>query len=480
MDRGGPSSGVLSVFKLRVGQEAYHLSGVAESLDAYYTGAGEAAGEWVGGSAAKLGLVGEVSPDALRAVLAGLRPDAGGRTPNGEIPRPHPRRVPGFDLTFKAPKSASVLYAVSDDPRVQGAVIDAGEQAMRSAIGWLEEHTVRVRRGTNNRAFLAAHPDQPAAAREQLTDGVVAAAFRHRTSRAGDPLLHWHVLVANLARGLDGRWSSIVHPHLYRQAKAAGEVFQAVFRDELSRSLGVEWRPGRHVPEIAGVPQAVIERFSKRSDEVAEWLAATGTPDTPEGRQLAVLATRRRKPEVEHARFDDDWKLEAAAAGWGPDAAEALLASTARPLRAAASSPWHMPGIVFDEHGTAHHVERIVEAAEWIADVLRELTSADSTFTLADLHQVIAARQGAGATVSAIERLAHHVVASDLAVAVDGFRWTSRELLTVEQRFIAALDAVAEPITSTPSSVDKALEADQAAAVTAITTSSSACRNFLF
>src|SRR5262249_28964184 len=157
---------------------------------------------------------------------------------NGETPRPHPRRVPGFDLTFKAPKSASVLYAVSDDPRVQGAVIDAGEHAMRAAIGWLEEHTIRVRRGNPPPAGEGAHPNDPDGPRELTTPGVVGAAFRHRTSRAGDPLLHWHVLVANLARGSDGRWSAIVHPHLYRQAKAAGEVFQSVFRDQLSISLG--------------------------------------------------------------------------------------------------------------------------------------------------------------------------------------------------------------------------------------------------
>src|ERR1043166_6933451 len=105
---------MLSIAKLRVGQEAYHLSGVAESLDAYYTGAGEADGCWVGGGAGRLGLAGGVQPAALRAVVAGLRPGAGGLTPNGDAPRAHPRRVPGFDLTFKAPKSASVLYAVSD------------------------------------------------------------------------------------------------------------------------------------------------------------------------------------------------------------------------------------------------------------------------------------------------------------------------------------------------------------------------------
>ena len=220
-------------------------------LGDYYSGAGEAHGQWIGGGASRLGLDGQVDPDDLRAVLAGLRPGTGGLTPNGDTLRPHPRRVPGFDLTFKAPKSASVLYAVSDDPRVQGAVVEAGEAAMRVAIGYLEREAVRVQRGSHNLAYLARlddHDRQVAGPRRLATSGVVAASFRHRTSRAGDPLLHWHVLVANVVEGTDGKWSSLVHPEIYRHARAAGEVFQAVYRDELTRRLGVEWRPGRARP----------------------------------------------------------------------------------------------------------------------------------------------------------------------------------------------------------------------------------------
>ena len=436
---------MLSIAKLRVGQEAYHLSGVAESLDAYYRGSGEAAGQWIGGSAARLGLPGEVSADDLQAVLAGIAPGTGGLSPNGTAPAAHKRRVPGFDLTFKAPKSASVLYAVSDDPRVQGAIIDAGEQAMRAAIGWLEREAIRVQRGSHNQAWLARHADDPTVGPQQLTSsGVVAASFRHRTSRAGDPLLHWHVLVANLVEGADGKWSAFAHPNLYRHARAAGEVFQAVYRDELATSLGVTWRPGKHVPEIAGIPQGLIDIFSKRTGEIEAWLAATGTPDTPEGRQQAALATRRHKAELEGRRFDDGWKDEADLAGWGPFDAEALIAATVPHTAPDFAEVWRMPTVGFDEDGRVDHYDRVVDPEQYIATALRQdLTAESTTFTTPDLYRSIAARQGQGVTVDTIERVAARFVASDQVIAVaasDGQqRWTSREILDTEERLIGHL-----------------------------------------
>jgi conjugative relaxase-like TrwC/TraI family protein len=438
---------MLSIAKLRVGQEAYHLSGVAQSLDDYYTGAGEANGVWVGGSATRLGLDGQVDAGDLQAVLAGLRPGAGGLSPNGDRHRPHPRRAPGFDLTFKAPKSASVLYAVSDDPRVQGAIIESGEAAMRAAVGWIEREVIRVRRGSHNEAWLAKHRKEPGAGPRSLpSNGVVAAAFRHRTSRAGDPLLHWHVLVANLVEGVDGKWSAFVHPDLFRNMRAAGEVFQAVYRSELSHRLGVEWRPGRHVPEIAGVPQSLLDQFSKRSDDIEAWLAATGTPDTREGRQAAVLATRRHKAELESSscRFDEAWKTEAAEFGWGADRADGLIeAAGASVADDEYEGAWRLDDERVDD-GQVTRIERLVDPEEWIERVLREdLTAQHSTFTRADLTVAIAARQGPGATAATIERVAHRFLASEQLIPVatddDIDRWTSRELFTVERRFAATV-----------------------------------------
>ena len=102
---------VMALWKLRVGVENYHLSQVASGLDEYYTGAGEAPGSWMGGGVAGLALMGEVAPADLRAVLAGLAPNTG-LTPNGATLATHPRRVPGFDLTFSVPKSMFPLCRV--------------------------------------------------------------------------------------------------------------------------------------------------------------------------------------------------------------------------------------------------------------------------------------------------------------------------------------------------------------------------------
>ena len=478
--------GVLSIAKLRVGQEAYQLSGVAQSLDDYYTGRGEADGVWMGAGAERLGLSGAVVADDLRAVLAGMAPGSGGLTPDDTLVRAHVRRVPGFDVTLKAPKSVSVLYAVSDDPRVQGAVIEAGEVAVRATVAWLERGAIRVRRGSGDVAYLndlaARDPEAADAVRQRSLPGrgVVAASFRHRTSRAGDPLLHWHTLVANMVEGPDGRWGAFVHPELYRYGRAAGELFQTILRGELTERLGLEWRPGAHVPEVAGVPQGLCDVFSKRSREIGAWLDATGTPDHPAGRQEAVLATRRGKPELEGERFDAWWKAEATAAGWGPQQAEALIASTTARRSPQVGEVWRLPTI---DPATGTVVDRVVDPEEWITQLGRALTESDSTFTRPQLVQAVAARIGEGATAATIERVTARVLASEQVVPITDkrlARWTTVELLEVEDRFlhIAATRDTRTPVP--PATIDATLSetatlgTDQDAAVRIVTGSTDA------
>ena len=266
--------GMLSLWKLRVGAEAYYLGQVAEGLDDYYTGHGEMPGRWLGNAAGALGLGGTVSGDDLRAVLAGLNPGTG-QTPNGDRLRTWKGRVPGFDLTFSAPKSVSVLYALAD-PLVRGQIVEALDAAVDDAVGWLEREACFVRRGSNNRA-TASGASGDFGTRRLPGGGFLAAGFRHRTSRAGDPQLHTHVLVANLTRGPDGRWSALDAQAIYRSRRAAGAVYDAAVRHQLTARLGVDWvLNGRGDGEIAGIPSRVLTLFSKRRHEIDDELERLG------------------------------------------------------------------------------------------------------------------------------------------------------------------------------------------------------------
>jgi conjugative relaxase-like TrwC/TraI family protein len=198
---------MLNIGRMAPGRVDYYLSVVARRdghADAanYYLATGEEPGRWL--TTGSLGLAGTVEPEQLRAVLGGRHPDT------GEQLSSHPaRRVPGFDLTYRPPKSVSLLWAFGDRTTAN-EVVAAHVAAVAAAVGYLEREAAYSRRGAGG-------------AETVKVDGFVAAAFRHRTSRANDPLLHTHVLVANLAKTSDdGVWRTLDSRRLYAHAKTAG------------------------------------------------------------------------------------------------------------------------------------------------------------------------------------------------------------------------------------------------------------------
>jgi conjugative relaxase-like TrwC/TraI family protein len=182
---------MLSIAKLGRGAEGYYLRSVAAGVEDYYLGSGEAPGRWLGDGAVLLGLSGTVGAEDVRAVLDGRAPGTG----RSLLWFRRPDRLPGFDLTFSAPKGVSLLFALAD-PRTSLLVREAHDRAVAAALGYLEREAGEVRRGRDEVDRLPG-------------GGFVAAAFRHRSSRAGDPQLHTHVLVANMTRGCDGHWSAL-------------------------------------------------------------------------------------------------------------------------------------------------------------------------------------------------------------------------------------------------------------------------------
>lgn len=241
---------MLSIGKLAVGQQDYYLQTVAAGVEDYYLGSGEAPGRWLGDGARRLDLSGRVTPDALGAVLDGRRPGT-----DRKLWRSTRQRLPGWDLAFSAPKSVSLLYALGA-PKLQRVVVAAHDDAVRQAFGYLEREAGFVRRG-----HAGAHLEAGA--------GLVGAAFRHRTSRAMDPQLHTHVLMANLVATTDQDWRAVWSRAFYRQARTASSLYRAALRDTLTRQLGVEWRPRPHgMHEIAGIPPEVLRAFSQRRTDI--------------------------------------------------------------------------------------------------------------------------------------------------------------------------------------------------------------------
>ena len=205
-----------------------------------------------------------------------------GTAPDGSMLGAGNRTVPGFDLTFSVPKSVSVLAALR--PELSKQIVDACEIAVARSIAWLEDNACFSRRGHNG----IEHVDG---------DGYIAAAFRHRTSRAGDPQLHWHVLVANTTRGPDGRWRTLDGTRVYPALRTAGFLFEAEMRHELSNRFGVQCRPARNgISEIDGASAAVLRHFSKRRSQIEDRLAIKGY-SSGRAAQVAALSTRDRKAD---------------------------------------------------------------------------------------------------------------------------------------------------------------------------------------
>jgi conjugative relaxase-like TrwC/TraI family protein len=375
---------VLSIGKLAPGQHEYYFDTVARGAEEYYTAEGEAPGRWMGRAASRLGLAGEVSAEDLAALLDGRAPD--GNRLVGAQGRP---RVPGFDCTFSAPKSVSLVWALGR-PAVARQVGEAHDAAVNAAVAVLEAEASRARRGRGGLVQVAA-------------DGFVAAGFRHRTSRAGDPQLHTHVLVANLAHvGDEDRWTAVDARPLYAWAKTAGYLYEAKLRVELTRRLGVEWeRPVRGIAELAGIPKQVLRHFSRRRQQIESHLAEAGAAGA-KAAQLATYATRPAKvTSTPMLSLFRDWRRRAAALGFDDERVAAVWGGTARYCPVVPGTPEgrvlfgrlaHASGLTeqrstFNRRDVIQHVCDLLPAG---ADVDEVLALADAFLTSCDVVHLTA------------------------------------------------------------------------------------------
>ena len=169
----------------------------------------------------------------------------------------------GFDLTFAAPKSVSLIRALTDDV-AEKVLATAHTQAVQAAMEYLHRHA----------GYTRVHNPLTGNKDLQRLPGLVAIAYQHETSRCGDPHLHTHVIVPNRQPRSDGQLVSIDSKSLHHEAKAAGIIYQATLRHLLHAERGFEFKPvdpHTGMAEIAGVHPDNIKAWSQRSTRLREW-----------------------------------------------------------------------------------------------------------------------------------------------------------------------------------------------------------------
>lgn len=271
------------------------------------TGSEAASSGWWGEGAEDLGLSGEVESERFTQLLLGFVGDGRlGSVRDGEL-----RHRPGWDITFSAPKSVSIMAQVAGDTRL----FKAHRQAVEAALGHAQQYLAftRFRREGEKTG--------------ETTGSLVVATFQHLTSRAHDPQLHTHAVIINATKGSDRTWRSLEERGLFRCLKGLG----AIYRQELAHAvseLGYATERTKTGFEIAGVPHAALGAMSQRRAAIAAHLAVQGYPGkaTFVQTRIAVLATREAKRRVSAGQLMAQWQESAAKAGFGRDDQARLVA----------------------------------------------------------------------------------------------------------------------------------------------------------
>ncbi len=274
-----------------------HLSTdpTARELEDYYSQ--DAGGVFLGAGASALGLSGPVTRENFEDLAQGL-------TPLGEVRGAGASHRAGWDLTLNAPKSVGVLFATAD-PETRQKIEAAHDRAVERALEFMEAHAAFGRRGSGGEIH------------EKV--GLVAAVYRHGTSREQDPQLHSHAMVFNVAPRVDGTVGALESKYFYEWKMAGG----AAYRSELAqglKKLGFEVERDGKSFCVSGVPKELCSEFSKRRQQIERALSEHGAKGA-RASEIAALDTRKAKEHVDRETLLRTWQQTAReiAPEWKPE-----------------------------------------------------------------------------------------------------------------------------------------------------------------
>lgn len=360
--------------------------------DDYYRKGSETPGRWLGSGAPSLGLSGDVREKNFGNALRGTHPESG----DALVARAGKEHRAGWDLTFSAPKSVSVVWATADPDRRE-KIEAAQREAVQDAIIFMEEQAGYGRRRHGGG--------------EHEPVKLVVSAFDHQASRAGDPQIHTHCFVHNMALRSDGTWGGLESRYFYEWQKAGGAVYRAVLAAKL-KALGLEITRDKESFRVAGVPRTLERDLSKRRQEIEKAAEEHGYK-TAEGFEKATLRTRQAKQPLTREEICVRARDAVREIGWNP-------------------------GEVFEQH-------RIERAERTNKDLIQDMVSTRSVFKETDLWRVVAQdAQGRVTEVDGIRARVEEILLDETMVRLerDGKAlYTTREILEIEKETLGIAKA---------------------------------------
>ncbi len=279
---------------------------VGHGKEAYYLDELSQAGSWTGSAASQLELPRTVTRRVFRQLLEGFSPD--GRRPLVQNAG-DPRRDACWDLTFSAPKSVSVLWALSS-PATRKEIERAHREAVFEALKYVEEVAGFTRRGKGGAI------KEPA--------DLLFATFFHGSSRAHDPAVHTHALLINLGLRRDGTTGALRTLEVFQCKMLAGQRYRDALARNLTQGLRLQLDPEKVGFHVRGVPRELCVACSQRSRSIRKLMQQRGLTGAVAAKFVTLL-TRPKKERLSQQEFFSRCEAVGRQFGWGRREAQELV-----------------------------------------------------------------------------------------------------------------------------------------------------------
>lgn len=201
---------------------------------------------------------------------------------------------PGYDLTFSAPKSVSILAVITKNP----IILEAHRTAIDETLKYIEEHYGATRLKIDGQVQI------------EKTHNLLAVKFEHTDSRALDPNLHTHTVTMNATKRENGQWRTLYFDEIYENKMLFGAIYRGLLAQKLMKGgFEITQMDQTGLFELKGFPQALIKQMSKRRAQIVTELDNLGLSGA-KAAQIANFNTRDPKIKVDPEHLELAWTIE--------------------------------------------------------------------------------------------------------------------------------------------------------------------------